>query len=159
MEPEENITRTTASVLHSIILGEKTHLTSAAIWGINQIWKSRPEHSVLLESNLQKNKTAFYGRYELIQKNADELKIVPDDRDDLFLINKLTLGTSYNFLHLFKTNFRIGMQGSASLTSSKLYALYGKFPFSAEIYLHLLPINMNALGVMKHSASQNHSNH
>src|SRR6266496_600527 len=159
LEPEENITRTTASVLHSIILGEKTHLTSAAIWGINQIWKSRPEHSVLLESNLQKNKTAFYGRYELIQKSADELKILPDGPDELFLINKLTLGTSYNFLHLFKTNFRIGIQGSASLTSSKLHALYGKFPLSAEIYLHLLPINMNALGVMKHSASENHSNH
>jgi hypothetical protein len=156
LEPEENITRTTASVLHSIILSEKAHLTSAAIWGENQIWKSRPEHTVLIESNLQKNKTAFYGRYELIQKSAHELKVLADNDDKLFLINKLTLGSSYNFLHLIKTNFRVGIQASASITPADLNALYGKFPLSAAVYLHLLPINMNALGVMKHSSTQNH---
>lgn len=158
LEPEENITRTTASILHSIILGEKTHLTSAAIWGVNHIWASRPEHSALIESNLQRNKTALYGRYEFIQKSADELKIVLDAGDELFSINKLTLGASYNFLHLFNTNFRIGIQGSALLTSSKLHTLYGKLPLAAEIYLHVLPINMSALGI-KHSTRQNHSNH
>jgi len=159
LEPEENITRTTASILHSIILGDKTHLTSAAIWGVNHLWASRPEHSALIESNLQKNKTALYGRYEFIQKSADELKIILDGSDKLFPINKLTLGASYNFLHLAKTNFRMGIQGSAFLTSSKLHALYGELPLAAEIYLHVLPINMNALGGMKHSARQNYSNH
>lgn len=159
LEPEENITRTTASILHSIILGDKTHLTSAAIWGVNHLWASRPEHSALIESNLQKNKTALYGRYEFIQKSADELKIILDGSDKLFPINKLTLGASYNFLQLAKTNFRMGIQGSAFLTSSKLHAQYGELPLAAEIYLHVLPINMNALGGMKHSARQNHSNH
>lgn len=158
LEPEENITRTTASVLHSIILGEKTHLTSAAVWGVNQKWEHRPEHSMLLESNLQMNKTAFYGRYEFIQKSGHELDI-NNGSDKLFPINALTLGTSYNFLHAFNTNFRIGIQGSAFFTPSELRAFYGRLPLSAEIYIHILPINMNALKGMKHSTMQNHSNH
>lgn len=100
--------------MHSITLGEKTHLTSVAIWGVNHKWEHRPEHSALLESNLQKNKTAVYGRYEFIKKSGHELNIGLNDSEKLFLINALTLGTSYNFLHAFNTNFQIGIQGSAS---------------------------------------------
>lgn len=159
LEPEENMTRTTASVLHSIILGEKTHLTSAVIWGANQKWDHRPEHSALIESNLQMNRTALYGRYEFIQKSGHELNIDQNGAEKLFPINALTLGTSYNFLHAFNTNFRIGIQGSAFFTPSELRGLYGKLPLSAEIYLHVLPIDMSALGVMKRSTMQNHSNH
>lgn len=158
LEPDENVTRTTASVLHSIILGEKTHLTSAAIWGANQKWEHRPEHSMLLESNLQMNKTAVYGRYEFIQKSSHELSI-NNGLDKLFPINTLTLGASYNILHAFNTNFRIGVQGSAFFTPSELRGLYGKLPLSAEIYLHILPINMNALRGMTRTTMQNHSNH
>ncbi|MFN4315322.1 MAG: hypothetical protein ACK4E0_13560 [Chitinophagaceae bacterium] len=159
LEPEENITRTTASVLHSIILGEKTHLTSAVIWGMNQKWEHHPEHSALLESNLQMNRTALYGRYEFIQKSGHELNTGINDSDKLFPVNALTLGTSYNFLHAFNTNFRIGVQGSAFFTPSELRGLYGRLPLSAEIYIHVLPINMNALTRMKQPSMQNHSNH
>lgn len=159
LEPEENITRTTASILHSIVLGQTTHLTSAAIWGMNQKWEDRPEHSALIESNLQMNKTAVYGRFESIQKSEHELNVDINGEDKLFLINALTLGTSYNFLHAFNTNVRIGIQASAFLIPSELRGLYGKFPLSAEIYIHVLPINMNALPGMKRSTMQNHSNH
>ncbi|WP_345160351.1 hypothetical protein [Pontibacter saemangeumensis] len=31
------------------------------------------EHSFLLESNLQSDKFAIYGRYELVQKSSEEL--------------------------------------------------------------------------------------
>jgi hypothetical protein len=159
LEPEEDITRTTVSILHSIILGEQAHLTSSAIWGMNQKWEHQPEHSALLESNLQIRKTGLYGRYEIIQKGADELKINLNGTDELFLINALTIGASYNLLNALNTNFRIGMQGSAFLTPSKLQGLYGKAPLSAEIYIHLLPINMNALKEMRHSTMPNHLNH
>jgi hypothetical protein len=159
LEPEENVTRTSASVLHSIILDEKTHLTSAVIWGANQKWEHHPEHSALLESNLQMNKTAIYGRYEFIQKSGHELNIDQNGADKLFPINALTLGTSYNFLHAFNTNFRIGIQGSAFFTPSELRGLYGRLPLSAEIYIHVLPINMNALTRMNHSTIQTHSKH
>jgi hypothetical protein len=159
LEPEEHITRTTASILHSLILGEKTHLTSAAIWGANQKWEHRPEHSALLESNLQMNKTAVYGRYEFIQKSVHELSINGNGTDKLFPVNALTLGASYNLLHAFNTNFRIGIQGSAFITPSELAGLYGRLPLAAEIYIHVLPINMNALSGMKHSTMKNHSTH
>lgn len=159
LEPEEDVTRTTASVLHSIVLGEKAYLTSSVIWGMNQLWEHRPEHSALLESNLQMNRTAIYGRYEFIQKSEHELKVDLDGSDILFPINAFTLGTSYNFLHAFNTNFRIGVQGSAFFAPSQLHGLYGKLPLSAEIYLHILPVNMNALKGMKGSTMPNHSNH
>jgi hypothetical protein len=159
LEPEENITRTTASVLHSIILGEKTHLTSALIWGANQQWDHRPEYSALLESNLQMNRTAIYGRYEFIQKSGHELSIDQNNSEKLFPVNALTLGTSYNLLHALNTNFRIGIQVSAFFTPSELRGLYGRLPLSVEIYIHVLPINMNALTRMKQPTMQNHSNH
>ena len=94
----------------------------------------------------------------MVQKSAGELKILQQPTDKLFFINELTAGTCYNFLNAFNTNFRAGIQASAFFAPQKLHALYGKVPLSLEIYIRLLPINMNALEGMKH-ATNNHLNH
>jgi len=145
LEPDENVTRTTASVLHSIILGEKTHLSSAIIWGNNQKWDSKPEHSALVESNLQINRSAYYMRFESIQKSASELQINQQNGHELFPVNMLTLGSSYNVLTFLNTNLRAGLQGSIYTSSEKLRSVYGRNPLAFEAYLRLSPININAL--------------
>lgn len=144
LEPEINITRSTASVLHSIILGKKAHLTSAIIWGMNQ-GRGNSQHSLLIESNLQINKIAVYGRYEIIQKDAMELQIPQTDMKEVFLINMLTLGANYNILSLLNTNLKIGTQGSIYMPNEKLKSVYGKTPYAFQIYLRLTPVNMNSL--------------
>lgn len=148
LEPEVNIIRTSASVLHSIILGEKTHLTSAIIWGMNQA-QNKTKHSFLLESNLQINKVAVYTRYEFIQKDAIELQIPQMNIEEVFLINMLTLGVNYNIYSLVNTNLKIGAQGSIYMPDEKLKLVYGKIPFAFEIYLRLSPVNMNSLKMGK----------
>lgn len=148
LEPEVNITKHSASVIHSVILGEKIHLSSALIWGANQT-RNELSHSGLLESNLQINKTAIYGRYEFVQKEGKELQIPQTSGgEEIFLVKALTLGVCYNFLTMAKINLRAGLQGSIYTSADKgLYSIYGKNPMAFEVYLHVIPINMNALSM------------
>lgn len=144
LEPDKNITRTTSSILHSIVLDEKAHLTSAVIWGINQASDNKSQHSALIESNLQINKAAVYLRYEFIQKDAFELQIIQPDMRELFWINMLTVGTNYNIISALNTNLRLGVQGGIYIPATKLSPLYGNAPLALEVYLKLCPININA---------------
>ena len=143
LESDENITRSTASIMHSIVLGEKRHLSTSLIWGMNQKTEHKPEHSVLLESNLQLNKTAVYGRYELIQKSAHEL-VLPQFEDETFWINAITFGSNYNIVSVLNTNLKIGAQATLNVAPHDLEPYYGRVPLSLQAYLRLTPINMNA---------------
>jgi hypothetical protein len=145
LDPEEDVWRSTASVLHSLPLsGEEASLTSALIWGYNDSGEHHKEHSLTLESNLQMERFAFYGRYEWIQKSAEELLLGEQfDEDQIFNINALTIGANYRLFTSFGTNFSAGLQGSVFLTDSILHPVYGKNPFSAQVYLRISP------GVMK----------
>lgn len=141
LEPEKNITKHSVSILHSVILGEKKHLSSALIWGANQTG-NKLSHSALLESNLQMNKTAVYGRYELVQKEGKDLQIPQTNgNDEIFLVKMLTIGASYNFLTVANTNLRAGLQGSIYTSDEKLNSYYGKNPMALELYLHIVPSN------------------
>ncbi len=90
-------------------------------------------------------------RYEIIQKDALELQIDQPDLHELFWVNTLTVGTSYNILSVLNTNLRIGVQGSIYLPEEKLNSVYGKAPLAAEIYLRLAPVNINV-----HEMKNNH---
>lgn len=86
--PEEDVWRTTASVLHALPLGAgNRNLTSSLIWGFNDAGEDHQEHSFTLESNLQHNRLAIYSRYEWIQKSAEELQVDNFEEHQLFNIN------------------------------------------------------------------------
>ncbi|MDO1446589.1 hypothetical protein Q0590_10030 [Rhodocytophaga aerolata] len=149
VEPEEDVWRTTASVLHALPLaGENYHLNSALIWGFNDAGGHHKEHSLTAESNLQLDKFAVYGRYEWVQKSSGELQVEQQLGDDeIFDINALTLGTNYTVLRKWNTNFSLGIQGSVYMAESRLNAIYGNNPLSGQVYLrispHLMPMAMN----------------
>lgn len=147
LEPEKNIVRSTASVMHAIILGEKKHLTSSLVWGMNKDTKGKSENSALIESNLQINKFAFYGKGELLQKNAHELQLTAFEDDRNFLIGLLTLGSNFNLMSDINTNLKVGLQGSIYFPDQDLEAYYGKTPLSLELYLRFSPFNTNALAM------------
>jgi hypothetical protein len=144
LEPAENVVRTTASVLHSRMISENSHWTSALIWGLNDKGKSHQEHSVLAESNLQLNRLAVYGRYEFVQKSSEELELTDQFGDELFQVNALTLGVNYNLYSLFNTNLTAGVQASWFSPDTRLENLYGKNPVSAQVYLRLNPALLNS---------------
>ncbi|GAB3720172.1 hypothetical protein [Spirosoma lituiforme] len=159
--PEENVTRTTASILHSKGIGPGSYVTSAVVWGRNSHHDGAGENSYLAESSLQLDKVAFYGRFENVKKSAEELGIYqPTSSGDLgkitsdqsFMINNLTLGMNYRIVQQRSTDLVMGAQVTASMPDQVLQSFYGKTPVSGEIYLRLSP----SLMTMK---SMNHAGH
>jgi hypothetical protein len=151
-DPNQNVRRTTASLIHHLsFLRENTYLSSAAMWGLNQ--SDHKENSFLVESTLQLDKTAVYGRYEWIEKSATELDLsyFNNGHEAIFAIQALTLGTNRVFLRKAGFNFAVGAQGSVFIADEKLNPIYGQYPMSAEIYLRLYPhlMHMHQIGGAK----------
>jgi hypothetical protein len=141
--PEENVTRTTASATHIMVMGRNNHfLTSTAAWGFNDS-HDHEEHSFLLESNLQLDRFAIYGRYEFVQKSSGELGLSQFNENEMWNINAITIGANYTILRSWKTNFSLGAQGTISVAPGDLDETYGNNPISAELYLRISPTLMS----------------
>lgn len=142
LEPGVDVTRTTASVIHSYNLSSSKNISTSFAWGYNDKGHGHTEHSFLLESNAQLNKLAVYGRYEFVQKDPEELSLDGFEHDTKFNINALTLGTNYRLFQFSNTNVSLGLQGSIYFTPMELQPFYGKNPLSAQIYLKFNPADM-----------------
>lgn len=144
IDPDEDVYRTTASVLHSLPLPRVNHfLTSAFVWGYNDSGEDHQENSFTLESNLQLDRFAVYGRFESIEKSAIELRLDQFDEHELFTVNALTLGFNYTFLRQWQTNLAAGVQGTLYVADKRLDPVYGNNPKSLEVYLRINPMLMN----------------
>lgn len=139
LTPDDNVKRTTASVLNSIPLGAKTHVTSTLAWGLNNKGHGHREHSVLLESNLQLDKLAVYGRYEWVQKDPDELRLSEFNGHETFSINAVTLGANYSIFRQWNTDVAVGAQGTWYGTPTALNPVYGRNPLSGQVYMRIIP--------------------
>jgi hypothetical protein len=142
LEPGVDVTRTTASVIHSLNFTSTRNINTTFAWGYNDKGHGHNEHSFLLESNLQLNKLAVYGRYEFVQKDPEELSLEGFDHKTKFNINAITLGTNYRIFQFSNTNVSLGIQGSMYFTPKELQPIYGKNPLSAQIYIKLNPADM-----------------
>ncbi|MVM37685.1 hypothetical protein GO730_08875 [Spirosoma sp. HMF3257] len=150
--PEENITRTTASILHSKALGPGSYVTSAFVWGRNS-HDGAGENSFLAESSVQLEKLALYGRYENVTKSIEELQLSTDlvsANSSTYTINTLTLGANYRIAQTHNTDLVLGAQLTGSVTDQTLQEYYGKTPISGEIYLRLSP-SLMSMRTMNHS--------
>jgi len=144
--PDENVTRTTASLLHSKLLGGRPdrYVTSALVWGMNA-HDGLKENAYLAESSLQLGRVALYGRYENISKSPEELNLTSTDNGSLYngptllTINNLTLGMNYRLAQLRQTDLVLGAQLTGSKPEKYLEPIYGKTPLSGQIYLRLTP--------------------
>lgn len=148
-DPDENITRTTASIIHTLPFnGSNRFLNSAFVWGYNNSGGDHKEHSFTLETNLQLDRFAAYGRFENIGKSAVELQLEQFPEHETFKVNALTLGMNYTILRQFNTNLALGAQGTFYSASRKLDPIYGNNPMALEIYMRLSPTLMK-MGKMK----------
>lgn len=155
LHPDENVTRTTASILHSRSWGERRYIASSLIWGMNEGHPAHPEHAVLAETNLTLGRPTFYGRYEWVQKDSEELDFYATGPNDALLyktfnVNALTLGTSYRLTTLGGPQgpeLSVGGQLTGYFIPQDLqnaqYGLtyrgpgYGRLPLSASVYVRL----------------------
>jgi hypothetical protein len=143
-EPQQNVNRFTASAIHTKMLGHNSYVATTLVYGQNHYSDNkRTQPSVLLENTFQLNKTAIYGRYEFVQKDAHELDL--EDQfplDPNLNINALTLGVN-RILSTFKsTNVTAGVQATLNLSPSALKPLYGSAPVGFEVYLRITPAMM-----------------
>jgi hypothetical protein len=139
-DPLENINRTTASLIHNLPLNiENKYLTTTIAWGLNN--SDHKENSILIEPTLQLDRTAFYGRYEWIEKSAHELNLSEfnNGHQAIFKIQAFTLGVSQVLIRKIGNNLALGMQGSIFMADQRLEPIYGENPLSGEIYLRLYP--------------------
>jgi hypothetical protein len=147
-EPDEDVNRTTASITHSQPLTGSNHfLTSTFVWGYNDSGEDHHENSFTIESNLQLDRFAIYGRFENIEKSAGELLLTTFEDHDLFKINALTLGLNYTILRQWSTNLALGAQGTLYAADKRLDPIYGNNTKSLEVYLRISPglINVNKM--------------
>ena len=154
--PGEDVTRTTASILHSKGLGPDSYVTSALIWGRNSHHDGEGENSYLAESSLQMKRTAVYGRFENVTKSAEELGLMSSDGGfpyngpSALTINNLTLGVNYRIAQLHMTDMVLGTQITGAMPDKALQATYGKMPISGQIYLRISP-SLMTMRSMNHS--------
>jgi hypothetical protein len=155
LHPGENVTRTTASVLHSRTWGDHRYIASSLVWGMNEGHSAHAEHAVLAETNLTLGRPTFYGRYEFVQKDSEELDFYASGPNDqllarVFNVHALTLGSSYRLTNLGGARgpeLSVGGQLTGYFIPQELqsaqYGLayrgpgYGKLPLSASVYVRL----------------------
>ena len=155
LHPDENVTRTTASVLHSRSWGERHYIASSLVWGMNEGHSAHPEHAVLAETNLTLGRPTFYGRYEWVQKDSEELHYYVGGPNDallaaVFNIHTLTLGSSYRLTNLGGPKgpeLSVGGQITGYVIPQALQVVqygvvaqgpgYGRLPLSASVYVRL----------------------
>jgi hypothetical protein len=145
LEPDEDVKRTTASVQHSANLnGKNKWISSTAVWGLNNAGGHHKENSLLLESNVQLNKWAVYGRYEWVQKSSAELGLTWYDfvLKERFPISLFSVGINRQVASFGKTLLQAGGQIGLYTTDKLLESPYGKSPLSGQVYLRLTPALM-----------------
>lgn len=143
--PDENVDRTTASIVYSRPLVNNMLLDITALWGLNQISGQDGSNAFLVEGNLKMKRLATYMRYEWVQKSGEELALNPFlyDPEKMFAINAFTIGAGYDLAKIGYVQTAIGAQLSVYHAVSELDPLYGKNPMAGEIYLHIYPAIMN----------------
>ncbi len=139
LEPDINVVRTTASLIHTSRFCSNNFIASSLVWGMNHSSDGKDLQSILLESNLKLTPLAIYSRFEFVQKDASELNLVQFPANPVYNINALTLGLNRILFSLVKTDLSIGLQGTLNFPDKNLKEIYGNLPGAVEIYLRIAP--------------------
>jgi hypothetical protein len=139
LEPDINVTRTTASVQHTKLLKHGKFIATSLVWGMNHSSEGKNLNSILIESNLKLAPITIYTRYEYVQKDVHELQLLQFTNNPTFNINAWTLGINRVLFAQYQTDLSLGVQGTINFPVQNLKPIYGSNPLAAEIYLKLAP--------------------
>lgn len=149
LEPGVDQLRTTASVLYSVRSDPDHSWNSAAVWGMNTLIGDRSQNSFLLESIMEMGPQAVFGRFEAVQKSAEELDLEAA-HGRLFPVLALTLGAARTVMATGMVNLSVGLQSTFYGIRENLQPLYGRTPVSLELFFILSPALMPMAGSMHH---------
>jgi len=141
LEPQQNQDRFTASAIYTKTLNFDSYIATTLVYGQDHFsddQKTLP--SVLLESSWQMHKTAIYGRYECVKKDAEELALTGAyPANPNFTINAITLGVNHLLGSIGQTNLNGGVQATLNVSPTPLRGFYGSTPVGAEVYIRISP--------------------
>ena len=137
----ENIGRTTASAIYSYAFANKSWVNTTLVWGMNKSKGHEGENAFLMEASWIRKKLTLHGRYEFVQKSAQELVLdeATYNKNTVFPVHAITFGFNYDLLQWGAAKLSAGSQYALYQSSERLEALYGKKPMAFQIYLRLSP--------------------
>jgi hypothetical protein len=141
LEPETDISRTTASLLYHDRIAQDRYWTSSIIWGANKPEAHELQNSFLIESDFQYGGGSVFGRAELVQKELKELGIETAE-EEVAWVKSITLGFSKDIATFGLLDLSAGVQGSLYGVEEILQPSYGTTPFSIELFIHVRPTLM-----------------
>jgi hypothetical protein len=134
LDPDLDIRRTTASVIHHQA-GRQTQVQTTLAWGRNDLEPGGLLDAWLLESTLElRERHRWFGRAEHVEK--DELFHEGDPRaGQVFTVGKLGLGYIYQGWRTGPVRWGLGAFGTVSFVPESIQDVYGSSPISGSAIL------------------------
>ncbi|MGH7944120.1 MAG: hypothetical protein ACREH8_21150 [Opitutaceae bacterium] len=139
LHPEDDLWRTTASVMHLKKLGGENHIATTFAWGRNDTHGTKTD-AVSLESAWMSGSMSVFLRAEYVGKTGDELDLTPHDRR--FGLKQVSLGATRELVRERPWQLALGGAATYTFKSKSLDAIYGKNPVGFWIFLRLRPAAM-----------------
>ena len=158
LEPQANVKLFTASAMYAKRLAEDSHFSASLVYGQNHYsnnGKTLP--GLVFESNVQLHKTALYGSYTYVRKDAHELDFHIFPSDPNFNIQAATLGANRILTTVKNTDLRVGAQATLNFSPQMLQPFYGRMPVGFEVYIRISPSLMKMMVGHKHKAGMDMS--
>jgi hypothetical protein len=140
LEPNLNRHRTTASLIYNKRLGPDSNWATSLLWGQNDDTHEGKTESVLIETNYQRERDTVYARWERVEKSGHELVLAPDDLDEIFPVNAVSIGYVRDLSHGKNIDIGLGGQFTIDVWPGELDRYYGGGPgYGFEIFLRIRP--------------------
>lgn len=138
LHPHEDIQRSTFSVIHTRKLDPGSFIATTLAVGVNDYSESPRTRSFLLESMLTLKPVMITGRYELTQKEAEDLNLHSEPQS-VYDLHTFTLGVGRQLNQKGPVIYRAGVNASMNLTDNRVEDVYGKNPWSMTFFILLTP--------------------
>lgn len=134
LQPNMNTNRATISVIYNQKLCGENNWQTTLAWGQNQNHPGHTLNGYLLESTVNYHtKHTFFGRLEHLQRDS-LFEATSPLFDEIFTINKLSVGYLYEFPAWHHAKPGLGGLVSAYVFPASLHSAYGSQPFSYMLF-------------------------
>lgn len=104
------------------------HTSSLTSWGEEFLFNHGPAN--------------IWGRVEILQRTANELRVASSDEDKPEWVTAMTLGYTHEVYQIQEANLRIGAAITRDVLPGKFRKDYGGDPWSAKVFLQLSGMKM-----------------
>ena len=141
LSPEEDIYKSTASVMYAKEFVNGNELNGTILWGLNSSPDHAKENAFLAEASLRLDRIVFYGRYDFTQKSTEDLTLNEDQfgENSIFNINALTAGLNFDIFRNDQISIAPGAQITFYQADERLDVLYGENPLGIQAYIRIYP--------------------